>query len=76
MPDRIDVLIEIPNMDYEKLSGDWVCESSESIRARMQATRNIQQRRFDQSKSDIFCNPDMRVGEIRQFCRFQEGDRV
>jgi magnesium chelatase family protein len=39
--DRIDILIEVPRVDYEKLSGDWVGETSESIRARVQAAHSI-----------------------------------
>jgi magnesium chelatase family protein len=76
--DRIDIHIEVPRVDYEKLSGDRVGEPSECIRARVQAARNIQQARFSKptslfsnngSSSDIVCNADMRVGEIRQFCK-------
>jgi magnesium chelatase family protein len=60
-------------VDYEKLSGDRVGESSESIRTRVQAARNIQHERFSNNGSvDIICNADMRVGEIRQFCKLQE----
>jgi magnesium chelatase family protein len=79
--DRIDIHIEVPRVDYEKLSGDRVGESSEAIRARVQAARNIQQARFTSPKSllsnngsstDIVCNADMRVGEIRQFCKLQD----
>ena len=47
-------------------------ETSESIRKRVQAARNIQQQRFAGSPSDIICNADMRVGEIRQFCKLQD----
>ena len=47
-------------------------ETSESIRKRVQAARNIQQQRFAGSQSDIICNADMRVGEIRQFCELQD----
>jgi len=36
-------------------------ETSESIRKRVQATRNIQQQRFASSQSDIICNADMRA---------------
>lgn len=72
MLDRIDIHIEVPRVDYEKLSGDRLGESSESIRARVQAARDIQQKRFANSKSDIICNADMRVGEIRQFCKLQD----
>lgn len=53
-------------------------ETSESIRARVQAARNIQRTRFSNSQSpDIVSNADMRVGEIRRFCRLQdEGQRL
>jgi magnesium chelatase family protein len=47
----------------------------------VQAARNIQQARFTKpaslfsnngSSTDIVCNADMRVGEIRQFCKLPE----
>jgi len=72
MLDRIDIHIEVPRVDYEKLSGDRMGESSESIRKRVQAARNIQHQRFAGLQSDIICNADMRVGEIRQFCKLQD----
>ena len=79
--DRIDIHIEVPRVDYEKLSGNRVGESSETIRMRVQAARNIQQARFAATDTppaghsaahDIMCNADMRVGEVRQFCQLQE----
>ena len=76
--DRIDIHIEVPRVDYEKLSGDRLGESSECIRARVQAARNIQTKRYSSVRtssselSTIICNADMRVGEIRQFCRLPE----
>ena len=78
MLDRIDIHIEVPRVDYEKLSGDRLGESSEAIRARVQSARNIQLARFAHSQpatsrsTDIVCNADMRVGEIRQFCALQD----
>ena len=70
--DRIDIHIEVPRVDYEKLSGNKVSESSESIRARVQAARDIQKKRFTNGKAtDIVSNADMRIGEIRQFCQLQ-----
>jgi magnesium chelatase family protein len=71
--DRIDIHIEVPRVDYEKLSGDRLGETSETIRARVQAARNIQLRRFSKiESSNIVANADMRVGEIRQFCKLQD----
>ena len=74
--DRIDTAcrIEVLRVDYEKLSGYKPSESSESIRARVQAARNIQQTRFtnpNSRTSNIISNADMRIGEIRQFCQLQ-----
>ena len=78
--DRIDIHIEVPRVDYEKLSGNKLSESSKSIRARVQAARNIQQARFTNAdsrlskteSSNIICNADMRVGEVRKFCQLQD----
>jgi magnesium chelatase family protein len=71
--DRIDIHIEVPRVDYEKLSGDRMRKPSECIRARVQAARDIQQARCAKIEaSDIVCNADMRVGEIRQFCKLPE----
>src|SRR5439155_12583524 len=57
--DRIDIHIEVPRVDYDKLSGDRVGESSEAIRARVQTARDIQNKRFsNNSSTDIICNAD------------------
>ena len=70
--DRIDIHIEVPKVDYEKLSSNRVSETSESIRQRVQAARDIQNKRFSNGEvKDIVCNADMRVGEVRQFCQLQ-----
>ena len=59
-------------MDYEKLSGDKLGESSETIRKRVQTARDIQYHRFTNLQSpDVLCNADMRIGEVRQFCALQ-----
>jgi len=39
----------------------------------VQAARDIQNKRFSgNGSSDIVCNADMRVGEIRRFCKLQD----
>jgi len=81
--DRIDIHIEVPRVDYEKLSGNKMSETSDAIRQRVQAARNIQQTRFTNPReasrlskkgysTDIIANADMRIGEIRQFCQLQD----
>ena len=57
-------------MNYEKLSSDHLGESSASIRGRVQAARERQRARFE--GTDIVCNSDMRVSEVRQFCKLDE----
>ena len=59
--DRIDIHIEVPRVDYDKLSSDRLGESSAKIRARVQAARQRQLERF--KGTDIICNTDMRVAE-------------
>lgn len=67
--DHIDIHIEVSRVEYEKLSGNKGSESSESIRTRVQAAHDIQNKRFTNGKAtDIVCNADMRIGVIRQFC--------
>jgi magnesium chelatase family protein len=71
--DRIDIHIEVPRVDYEKLSTDRMGEPSAVIRARVQAAREIQRRRFASNHAgEVMCNADMRLSEIRQFCRLDE----
>ena len=61
--DRIDIHVEVPRVNYEKLSSDRLGESSASIRER-------QRIRFE--GSDIVCNSDMHVAEVRQFYKLDE----
>lgn len=65
--DRLDIYIDVPRIEYEKLADDRLGESSETIRARVEAARNIQQRRFAGTR--LTCNADMTPIEIREFCR-------
>ena len=68
--DRIDIHIEVPRVEYEKLSSDRLGEPSAAIQARVEAARQRQRERF--SGTDITSNADMRVGEIRKFCKLDE----
>jgi magnesium chelatase family protein len=69
--DRIGIHVEVPRVDYEKLSSNRTSETSDPIRARVQAAREIQNKRFGGS-THIVCNADMRIGEIRKFCKLQD----
>lgn len=83
MLDRIDIHIEVPRVDYAKLSSDRLGEPSADIRQRVQAARQRQLERFNSQSqetlhsSGIVCNADMRVAEVRQFCKLDEtGDNL
>ena len=65
--DRIDIFIEVPRVDYEKLTDETRGESSEKIQTRVEASRQIQLTRFKNSK--IFCNNEMTPIEVKEFCQ-------
>jgi len=52
--DRIDIHIEVPRVEYEKLSDDRLGEKSAVVQARVEAARQIQLERF--ARSDLLCN--------------------
>jgi len=64
--DRIDMFVQVPRVDYEKLSDDRVGESSEVVRSRVERARAIQRERFQGTK--LTCNAEMTPVEVRQFC--------
>lgn len=66
--DRIDIHVEVPRVDYDKLMGTSAAERSEVVRARVEAARERQYERFREIPG-LFANSDMRVGDIEQFCR-------
>ena len=72
MLDRIDIHIEVPRVDFEKLSDNRRGESSETIRARVEAAREMQRQRFNGLNNGVMTNADMRVAEVRQFCELDD----
>lgn len=69
--DRIDIYLEVPAVDVEKLSSSQDGENSKSIRERVTKAREIQKNRF---KGKILTNSEMGNAEIKQFCAItQEG---
>jgi hypothetical protein len=61
--DHIDMNIDVGHVGHEKFSGHRVRGSSECIRAHIQATRDIQSKRFSKNgSSDIVCNTNMGMG--------------
>ena len=65
--DRIDIHIEVPPVDFEKLSSKVPSESSAEIKKRVNAARKIQIERL--KGSGITCNAKMDAAMTREFCR-------
>ena len=65
--DRIGIHIEVPRVDYEKLSDERMGEPSAVIRERVEAARERQRERFAGSER-LMCNGDMGPAEIREIC--------
>jgi magnesium chelatase family protein len=64
--DRIDIHVEVPRIDYEKLADKRQVENSTIIRSRVQAARERQIQRFAGTK--LTCNAEMGPSEVRDFC--------
>ncbi len=64
--DRLDIHIEVPPVEFEKLSSEEKSECSEDIRKRVNSARKIQQKRLE--GSGITCNAHMTPAMTREFC--------
>src|SRR5438477_3288565 len=65
--DRIDIHVEVPRVDYEKLADKRQVETSETIRRRVQKARERQLERFAGTR--LTCNAEMGAAEVHQFCQ-------
>ena len=68
--DRIDLHVEVPRVDYEKLSSDRLGEPSAKIRERVERGRTGQRGRFVGTK--LLTNADMGPKEVRVYCKLDE----
>ena len=71
--DRIDIHIQVPRVDYEKLSGDRLAEPSAKIRERVERAREHQRKRL--AGTNLQCNGDMGPAEVRQFCAIDDASK-
>jgi magnesium chelatase family protein len=68
--DRIDIHIDVPRVEYDKLTDDRLGEPSEAIRARVEKARRAQRQRF--AETGLSCNADMGPAEVREYCQLDE----
>ncbi|MCH8800139.1 MAG: YifB family Mg chelatase-like AAA ATPase [Chloroflexi bacterium] len=69
--DRVDVFVEVPPVEYEKLVEDQQAEDSSRPRLRVEQARAIQGKRF--KECGFFCNSEMGPAEVWKFCQLDEG---
>lgn len=68
--DRIDIQVEVANVEYDDLSSYEKCESSAEIKKRVNEARNIQRERYKKYK--IYSNAQLTAGMLSEFCRLDE----
>ena len=68
--DRIDMHIEVPSVEYEAMRRREKPESSETVRQRVNAAREIQKRRF--AGTDVSCNAYMTPPMVGRYCALDE----
>ncbi|MBI3126311.1 MAG: ATP-binding protein [Candidatus Tectomicrobia bacterium] len=74
--DRIDIHIEVPRLPWKELAEEPEGESSEAIRARVEAARAVQRARFE-GITGIHSNAHMGAALVNRFCRTDaEGKRL
>jgi magnesium chelatase family protein len=64
--DRIDIQIEVPEVKFRDIVSKVEAESSEEIRKRVSAARDVQLRRFEGRK--IYANARMGPKDVKRHC--------
>ncbi len=65
--DRIDIFVDVPRVDYDKLTSTSDGEGSADVRPRVMAASAIQDRRLAGRKAT--CNADMPARDVTAFCK-------
>ncbi|MCA0452569.1 MAG: YifB family Mg chelatase-like AAA ATPase [Chloroflexi bacterium] len=65
--DRIDLHVDVPRVEYDRLMSDERAESSTDVRQRVESAREHQRKRFE-GRAGLYANSDMGVSEIQQLC--------
>jgi len=68
--DRVDIFVEVPHIDYEKLTDNRLAEPSAKVQARVTAARSRQLKRFKGTR--LTSNAEMTPAEIRDFCQVED----
>ncbi|MBX3065058.1 MAG: YifB family Mg chelatase-like AAA ATPase [Anaerolineae bacterium] len=71
MLDRFDIQLDVPRVDYDKLTGAQRGEPSSSIQARVEAARERQYRRH-RDFPGVLTNSDLSAGEVEKVCKMDD----
>ncbi|OGO33203.1 MAG: magnesium chelatase [Chloroflexi bacterium RBG_16_56_11] len=67
--DRVDIFVEVPHIDYEKLADVRRGETSATVQGRVTAARERQLKRFRGTR--LTSNAEMTPAEIRELCKVE-----
>ena len=68
--DRIDIIVEVPAVQFDDLRRKKEAEPSSAIRQRVNLARNLQHSRFGMDLG--MCNARMSTAQIREYCDLDE----
>ena len=68
--DRIDIVVEVPSVEFEDLQKRAEAEPSASVKARVNDARQLQNRRFGEKSG--MCNARMGPEQMRKFCTLDD----
>ncbi len=68
--DRIDLHIEVPRVNFDKLSARASGETSKDIKARIEKARRVQKERF--KNEDFITNSEMSSEAVKKYCVVDE----
>ncbi len=66
--DRIDIHLEVPALNYNEISSNEQTETSLQVKARVDAARIRQKKRFADWPA-VYCNGQMDSRQVEQFCK-------
>ena len=72
--DRIDIQVEVSNVDYEDLSSTENSETSAEIKKRVNKTRKLQLERY--KDYNIYSNSHLDAGMLKKFCPLGEEENA
>ena len=68
--DRVDVFVDVPPVEYDKLVENTSGEDSTGPRQRVELAREVQRQRF--TDNGFLCNSEMGPAEVLEHCEMED----